>query len=104
MRIQSNLCLFDRPSIGRGAPLMRTDRDSRAHALTTPAQSWWGRALRAVSPLWQRTDDKSLRALAALDDDQVANLSEYGQRLRAAARSAEERRRMAPWPQSQHDW
>jgi hypothetical protein len=103
MRIQSNICLFDPASVDRAAPITHIDRDARARAAPTPAQFWWGRALRIVSRLWRQDDQKSLRALAALDDDQVANLSEYGQRLRAAARSAEARRRMGPWSRLQHD-
>lgn len=103
MRIQSNICLFDPASIDRAEPITRPDRNTQAHAAGMPARSWWTRALRVVSTLWRQGDQKTLRALAALDDDQVANLSEYGQRLRAAARSAEERRRMGSWPRLNHD-
>jgi hypothetical protein len=103
MRFQSNICLFDPASVRGAAPITHIDQDAQAHAAPMPAQFWWARAFRIVSRLWRQGDQKSLRALAALDDDQVANLSEYGQRLRAAARGAEARRRMGPWPQLQND-
>jgi cytochrome c553 len=82
--------------------MTRTDRSFKPRIARTPPPSWWGRALYAVSTLWRRGDEKSLQALAALDDDEVENLSEYGQRLRVAARGAEERRRAGQWRQSPH--
>jgi hypothetical protein len=101
MPIQSNVCLFDPASVDGAKPIPRADRRFQAR-VATPPRSWWGRALYAVSTLWRRGDDKSLHALAALGEDEIENLSEYGQRLRAAARCAEERRRAGSWLQSPH--
>jgi len=60
--------------------LVRPDGEPRATGAERhprPPHRWW--------PRW-RGEDQSMRALAALDDDEVCHLSEMGQRLRQYAR------------------
>ena len=49
------------------------------------ARSWWHGFLHRVTALW-REDGRLLRALAAIEDDRISDLSDEGRALRRAAR------------------
>ena len=80
--MDGNLCHFDPVRIGRNAA--SEGRMTATPPTVVPASfGWLVRAGDWARRCWRR--DRSLRALAALGDDQLANLSECGRRLRTEA-------------------
>ena len=72
---------------------------SRSDVQDAMSQPLWARRP-AAREYWRHGDGANVEALASLDDNQICNLSELGQRLRREARRARQSQSRATGPAS----